>query len=120
MNQPQIVLIDIDEIDLSTAPAMDDLLRAAREVSPLLVVDMSRVEFMSAEGIKTLMATRNWLAARAGRAVLAGCRRPVLRVLSITGMDTMIDCCYSTVDEAVQALVDRRHHRGPCAGNRTA
>ena len=70
---------------------------------PRIVVDLSRVAFMSSAGIGVLMGVRRVLADAGGSLVLASPHGEVAQVLSITGVAEVIPVAAS-VAEAVAAL----------------
>lgn len=75
------------EIDLSTASALDASLRAAAADASSVVADLSEVTFLDSAGLAVLVRLHDELG---GRLLL---RRPspqVSRVLSVTGIDSVI------------------------------
>ena len=68
-----------------------------------IVVDLSRVAFMSSAGIGVLMGVRRVLADAGGSLVLAAPHGEVAQVLSITGVAEVIPVAASVAD-AVAAL----------------
>ena len=70
---------------------------------PRIVVDLSRVAFMSSAGIGVLMGVRRVLADAGGSLVLASPHGEVAQVLSITGVAGVIPVTASLAD-AVAAL----------------
>ena len=82
---------------------------------PRIVVDLSRVAFMSSAGIGVLMGVRRVLADAGGSLVLASPHGEVAQVLSITGVAEVIPVADSVAD-AVAAL--RPCLTDPVAGSR--
>ena len=70
---------------------------------PRIIVDLSRVAFMSSAGIGVLMGVRRVLADAGGSLVLASPHGEVAQVLSITGVAGVIPVTASLAD-AVAAL----------------
>ena len=70
---------------------------------PRIIVDLSRVAFMSSAGIGVLMGVRRVLADAGGSLVLASPHGEVAQVLSITGVAGVIPVAASLAD-AVAAL----------------
>jgi anti-sigma B factor antagonist len=70
---------------------------------PRIVVDLSRVAFMSSAGVGVLMGVRRVLADAGGSLVLASPHGEVAQVLSITGVAEVIPVAASVAD-AVAAL----------------
>jgi len=92
------------EIDPGTASELSNAaLSAMQEIGPSLVLDLSGVTFMDSTGLKVLLAVHQRAQLAGGRLVLAGATRPVLRVVSITGLDETFDV-RDNVEEAVAAF----------------
>jgi anti-sigma B factor antagonist len=79
------------EIDLLTAPALADHLAAAlADNTPLIVVDLQQVDFLSAAGLSVLVAA-HWQARQQHTTLrIVATTYPVCRVLSVTGLDHML------------------------------
>ncbi|GAB3212789.1 STAS domain-containing protein [Marinactinospora thermotolerans] len=96
------------EIDLATAGDLGERLLAAasREGCACLVVDLSRVRFFDASGVRTLMAVYRILT-RAGRhMVLAEPSGPARRTLDALAMEQVFDI-YPIVEAALTHGHDR-------------
>jgi anti-anti-sigma factor len=80
-----------DEIDITNAEALRSaLIKAAANGNRTLVVDMTRTQFCDSSGLQALIAAHQ-RAEAAGRQVLLVIPGPaVLRVFTLTGMDTVI------------------------------
>jgi anti-sigma B factor antagonist len=89
-----------EEIDITNAEALRSaLLTAAANGNGTLVVDMTRTRFCDSSGLHTLIAAHK--RAGAGREVLLVIpRTAVLRVFTLTGMDTVIPN-FTTLAEAL-------------------
>ena len=75
------------EIDLETAAQLSDhALTAIREVSPRLVLDLSRVTFMDSTGLQVLIAIKRRAELAGGSLALVGVARAVMKVLTVTGL----------------------------------
>lgn len=94
------------DIDMLTAPTLDDALSiAARRHARLIVIDLDEVSFLGAAGLATLANARD-TAHHAGSALcLAGGTRAALRALQISGLDVLFEH-HSTVHDALQAASD--------------
>jgi anti-sigma B factor antagonist len=93
------------EIDLVTAPALEQAIGAVVAESPTaLVIDLSAVEFLGSVGLKILAATYERLGTSAGFGVVArgpATRRPI----HLTGLDKTFPL-YPTLDDALTAVRD--------------
>jgi len=82
-----------------------DQLRSALEAEatrgvPLLIVDLSALEFMDSSGVQVLLDIRVMMNDRGGKLALAGPQNTVARVLNLVGADQLIPV-YPSVEEAV-------------------
>jgi anti-sigma B factor antagonist len=76
------------ELDLATAPRLDEAL--AERTADVIVVDLSGCTFLDSAGIRALVGTARSLA-EAGRGLRLVTRDAgILRLLQITGVDTLI------------------------------
>ena len=93
------------EIDLVTAPALEQAIGAVVAESPTaLVIDLSAVEFLGSVGLKILAATYEKLDRDTGFGVVArgpATRRPI----HLTGLDKTFPL-YPTLDDALTAVRD--------------
>jgi anti-anti-sigma factor len=78
-------------IDLSTGAQLRDVLEAAAHTGPFLIVDMSRLGFMDSTGLSVLVDTYRRLDKRGGMLALAGPQPIVAKVLSISGLDLVLN-----------------------------
>jgi anti-sigma B factor antagonist len=86
------------EIDITNAEALRSaLLNAAGNGHCTLVVDMSRTRFCDVSGLRAVLATRQRAEAD-GREVLMIPSAQVVRVLALTGMDSLIPSFTSLAD----------------------
>ncbi|MEU4248704.1 STAS domain-containing protein [Amycolatopsis sp. NPDC026612] len=103
VQQEEAVVVEVaGDVDTTTAPA---LVRAADEAlaeqPPVLVVDLSRVEFLASPGLTALLTIhRNAGAGTAVRIVAAG--RATLRPIQLTGLEESLSL-FPTRDAALAA-----------------
>lgn len=91
-----------------------DQLRSALEAEatkgiPLLIVDLSALEFMDSTGVQVLLDIRVMMNDRGGKLALAGPQNTVARVLNLVGADQLIPV-YPSVEEAVGTPLTLRPH----------
>ena len=93
------------DVDLATAPALEDALAdAIRESAGALVVDLSEVGFLDSSGLQVLMRARALLG-REDRALVVVCPfGRVRRVFELTGVSDLFALC-ATREAATAALV---------------
>jgi anti-anti-sigma factor len=84
------------ELDMSTASLFTDMVEAFGIRSARVVVDMSKVTFLCATGLRGLIQARNQVIARGGRLVLRAPSRPTRRMLMIT----RTGCLFPLADDA--------------------
>jgi anti-sigma B factor antagonist len=95
------------EIDLTNADAMRDrLLSALNQTAAALIVDMTATTFCDSAGITALVRASRRAAATGATLRLAVSAPSVLRVLSLVGIDRIIDI-YPSVDAARASLSDQ-------------
>ncbi|GAB3037077.1 STAS domain-containing protein [Mycobacterium bourgelatii] len=98
------------EIDLVTAPALEEAIGAVVAENPqALVIDLSAVEFLGSVGLKILAATFEKLGDTAEFGVVArgpATRRPI----HLTGLDKTFPL-YPTLDDALSGVRDGKLNR---------
>jgi anti-sigma B factor antagonist len=92
------------EVDISTAPRFrEDLLRLVDAGVRHIVVDLTQVTFIDSTALGVLIGGVRRLHPHEGRMVLVAAGRPVLRALTLTGLDRVFTIC-PTREQAVAAL----------------
>ncbi|MET8582279.1 STAS domain-containing protein [Streptomyces collinus] len=86
------VLTPTGEIDHHTGDELRQALDAITTPRPRVVIDLHQVTFMDSSGINILIAAHRALTDTGGWLRLARPTDPVLRTLTIVGIDTVIDC----------------------------
>ncbi|GAA2797819.1 STAS domain-containing protein [Saccharopolyspora taberi] len=96
----------VGEVELVNAPKVESELMAALGEQPdVLVVDASRVSFLSSAGLAVLMRVRNSAAGRTRFRVVAD-SPATLRPIQLTGLDQEIEI-FSTRERAIAMAGDR-------------
>lgn len=92
------------ELDLSTAPRFkDDLLALVDAGTDAVIADLTGVTFIDSTALGVLIGAVRRLRERDGRLVLVASSRPVLRALTLTGLDRVFTIC-PTREEAVATV----------------
>jgi anti-sigma B factor antagonist len=92
------------EVDISTAPSFkDDLIALVDEGVTHVVVDLLAVTFIDSTALGVLIGGVRRLHPGGGRLVLVAAGRPVLRALTLTGLDKVFEIC-ATREQAVAVL----------------
>jgi anti-sigma B factor antagonist len=91
------------EIDLNTAPAFESaIVGALEDVPPVLVVELSAVNFMASVGLRILAAARERLDDTA-RVLIVANNPATRRPIQLTGLDQMFSL-YRTLNDALTAV----------------
>jgi len=90
------------EADLSSAELRDALAAELAGRPRLLLVDMSRLTFIDSGAMQMIVAAHRVASRGSGALALLCPAEPVVRVLSLMGVDQVISV-YGSVDEAIAA-----------------
>lgn len=92
------------EVDLYTAPRFkQDLVALVDEGVTALVVDLSEVTFIDSTALGVLISGVKRLHETEGRLLIVAASRPVVRILSITGLDRVL-AVYDTREAALAVV----------------
>jgi anti-sigma B factor antagonist len=92
------------EIDLAVVPDLvTELEYAMAQLSPLLVIDLDRVEFIDSSGLGALVMARRKAEELGGQVVLAGADEQLRDLLALTNLGELF-AVYGSVPEALTAL----------------
>ncbi len=84
--QDDITIVElIGDIDGSTAPAAQAKILPLAEPGCHILLDMSRVGYMSSAGLRMLLSTYRQLTAKNGHIVLVGLSDDIQDTMSVTG-----------------------------------
>lgn len=90
------------ELDVLTAPKLDEQVSIALETRPpLLVIDLSEVTFLGSAGMSSLVSAHR-MAGPATKVRIVAAGRTTARAMQIVGLDQQLPI-YSTLGEAVAA-----------------
>jgi anti-sigma B factor antagonist len=98
-----MVVFVVGEIDLASAPLMQEVMAEAVESRRHLIVDLSAVNFLDSTGLGVLVRTRQRIAATHKSMSLVGPTGLVARVIRITRIDEAIPV-HPNLDTAVSAV----------------
>jgi stage II sporulation protein AA (anti-sigma F factor antagonist) len=80
------------ELDIATAPALEQLLREVeRDRWPTVVLDLRNLSFIDSSGIRALLGANRRIGRLGGRMVLRHASRAVRRTLAAIGVDSILD-----------------------------
>jgi anti-sigma B factor antagonist len=92
------------EIDIASAPALRSvLLNAAAHGHGTLVVDMTMTRFCDSSGLHTLLAAHKRAQTEGGSLLLVNPAKAVLRVLEISGLNSLIPT-YTSLGQALAVI----------------
>ena len=88
----EIVVAVIGEVDIATAPLLWERLEGEILTRPSrLVLDLSRMGFIDSTGLTVIIRAHKRLGCCDGTLVLRSPTRPVARVLTVSGLDQVLD-----------------------------
>lgn len=101
----QVVVIQVDgELETSTVPKFQELAeRIVEEGRTQLVVDCSRLDYISSSGLLIIQKTVNACRDDGGDLRLAALNEKNFTILDLLGFSKIIQC-FDTVEEAVQSF----------------
>jgi|RhiMetdeSRZDD1v2_1073273.scaffolds.fasta_scaffold1152542_2 anti-sigma B factor antagonist len=86
LSEPGVTRVELEgSIDGKTAPQIREELSAALQQVQKLIIDMSRVDYLSSAGLRLLLLLYRELAARNGKLVLLRVSPEIRTVMSHTG-----------------------------------
>jgi anti-sigma B factor antagonist len=112
IGQVAVVTLPV-EIDVTNADAIrEELLAVLNQSAVLLVADMSKTDFCDSSGVSALVRVFRHAATSATALRLVVTTPAVLRVLSITGVDRLVDV-YPSVAASLAGLSGQADHAWP-------
>jgi anti-sigma B factor antagonist len=86
LSEPSVTRVELQgSIDGKTAPQIRDELSAALQQVQNLILDVSRVDYLSSAGLRLLLLLYREITARNGKLVLLGVSPEIRTVMSHTG-----------------------------------
>ncbi|MFZ4556820.1 MAG: STAS domain-containing protein [Pseudanabaena sp.] len=82
----EIQVVELDgDIDASTAPDVTKFLSELVKPSIRLLLDMTKVPYMSSAGLRTLLSLHRQITNKEGKVVLVGLSEELVDTMSVTG-----------------------------------
>ena len=106
-----VVLTLVGELDLATAPVLQERLDAALRGKAAVVIDLSRLRFIDSSGLGMLVQAERQLRESGGQLVLVRGPRAVRRPFELTCLDSHFEFCDSPSAGLRTALVRRIESR---------
>jgi anti-sigma B factor antagonist len=102
--QADITIVELDgDIDANTAPNVQEKVLPAVETSGKILLNMTKVPYMSSAGLRTLLSLYRQVSAKDGKLVLIGLSEEIKDTMSITGFLDFFTTC-ETMDEGLETL----------------
>ena len=100
----RLVVEVVGRLDTATAPAFDER-RATwmAEGHRRFVLDLSRLEYLSSAGLRSIISTAKQAGSGGGTVVLAGAQGLVKDVITLSGFDVLLSS-FDSVDSALGAV----------------
>jgi anti-sigma B factor antagonist/stage II sporulation protein AA (anti-sigma F factor antagonist) len=97
------IIVRIDgRIDASSAPILErKLLQLIDEEHPLLLLDFTRVDYLSSAGMRVLLSATKKLKSKKGDLLIFAMNEDVLEIVRMAGFDRILHLC-SSEKEALQ------------------
>lgn len=105
LSEPAVTRVELEgSIDGKTAPQIREELSSALQKVEKLIIDMSRVDYLSSAGLRLLLLLYREIAARKGKVVLVRVSPEIRTVMSHTGFLGFFTLADSE-EEALHALM---------------
>lgn len=93
----------VGDIDGKTAPELQEQVSALVQPGIKILLDMTRVDYMSSAGLRMLLATYRQVSSSDGHIVLAGLSEDIKDTMSMTGFLRFF-ATYETLEAGLAAL----------------
>lgn len=104
MNPSVAIFAPVGRIDSSNAASAEaDILTKIQGDAPALIIDLSRLDYLSSAGLRVLLVAAKTCRASQGKAVIQQAAPAVTEVLKLSGFDKIIPITASR-EEALAAL----------------
>ena len=93
----------IGDIDGKTAPQVQDAVKAAFQAGGKLLLDLTKVPYMSSAGLRMMVGVFRLVSGGNGKMALVGVNDEIKETMDVTGFLSYFTI-YATLDEGVEAL----------------
>ncbi|HEV2357534.1 MAG TPA: STAS domain-containing protein [bacterium] len=106
-----VTVVDVaGEVDLYTAPRLEEALaKASGRTPPLIVVNLGRTTYLDSTALRVLTAMFKRVRERQGEMAIAEVQPKIAKLFTLTGLDQVLPIC-STEREALEKV-----HQPPAA-----
>ena len=101
-NKIQVVTLSGD-LDASTTPVVVEKVQPLTIVESLIVIDMTKVYYMSSAGLRMLLTVYRTISAKGGKVVLIGLSTELEDTMSMTGFLDFFEH-YASLQEGMSAI----------------
>ena len=100
----EVTVVEVaGEENSATAPMAQEKVSPLAQAGGNMLVDMTKVTYMSSAGLRLLLSTYRQLAASGGRIVLVGVIEEIRDTMAVTGFINFFTI-HDTLDEGLQVL----------------
>lgn len=100
----QVNVVELDgDIDASTAPSVQEKILPLAEPGSKILLDMTKVPYMSSAGLRVLLSVYRQASAKDGKLVLVGLSEEIQDTMSVTGFLDFF-ATFDTLDSGLEAL----------------
>jgi anti-sigma B factor antagonist len=100
VNGFNVIVINEDRIDAHNSGELKEFILHTIEQGDIkLVVQLDKVKFIDSSGLGALLSGYKNAAAKSGKLMLAGCKKPVQSMFELTRLNRVFEM-YANVDEA--------------------
>jgi anti-sigma B factor antagonist/stage II sporulation protein AA (anti-sigma F factor antagonist) len=90
-------------LDAVSTPVLEGKLAKLLEVSDRLLIDFSKVDYLSSAGLRLLLSSTKKMKAKEGRLAFSGMGEDVIDIIQMAGFERILNI-YSSEDKALKAL----------------
>jgi len=100
----QVTVIEVEgDIDASTAPVVQDEILPLAQAGGKMVLDMTKVPYMSSAGLRFLLSLYRQITSKGGEILLVGLSEEIRDTMSITGFLDFFKTC-ETLEAGLETL----------------
>ena len=77
-------------IDTQTAPQLQKTIEDSLDGVTTLVLDFTKVGYISSSGLRTLLTAQNWMEGRQGEMIIRGAGKSIVDIIKVTGFDSFL------------------------------
>ena len=77
-------------IDTQTAPDLQEAVDASLEGVSLLVLDFTKVFYISSAGLRVIASAQNYMDEKGGEMIIRGANKNIVGLFKVTGFDTFL------------------------------